>query len=331
MTKSTRRVRARYRARNSLLFKAAAVGACLGAMATVNKVISMWAERKHLPKGRFLDVDGVKLHYLDQGSGPVLVFLHGNGSMVDDFTASGLISEADKHYRVIAFDRPGFGHSSRPRDTVWTASAQARLIQQALSQLGVSEYSVFGHSWGASVAIALGIRHADHVRSLVLASGYYYPVPMMSMFLLTAPALPLIGDILAHTIAPAISRVFWQGLIAKIFKPAKAPKKFRLFPKSMALRPSQLRASAVETALLMPDAIGQSSSYRSIKMPVMIIAGAEDDVINISQQSARLHRDIPGSFFRSLPSQGHMIHQSATSDVLAAVKAVVQQRDTDPA
>ncbi|RYF44747.1 MAG: alpha/beta hydrolase, partial [Cytophagaceae bacterium] len=239
MTKSTRRFRASYRARNSLLFKVAAVGACLGAMATVNKALSMWAERKHLPKGRFLDVDGVKLHYLDQGSGPVLVFLHGNGSMIDDFTSSGLISEAAKHYRVIAFDRPGFGHSSRPRDTVWTASAQAHLIHRALSQLGVSEFSVFGHSWGASVAIAMGIRHPDHVRSLVLASGYYYPVPMMSMFLLTAPALPLIGDILAHTIAPAISRFLWQGMIAKIFKPAKAPQKFRSFPKSMALRPSQ--------------------------------------------------------------------------------------------
>jgi pimeloyl-ACP methyl ester carboxylesterase len=69
--------------------------------------------------------------------------------MIQDFQSSGLIDLAAKTYRVIVFDRPGYGHSDRPRDTVWTPEAQADLINAALLQIGVSRAIVVGHSWGA--------------------------------------------------------------------------------------------------------------------------------------------------------------------------------------
>ena len=72
---------------------------------------------------------------------------------------SGLIDLAAKTYRVIAFDRPGFGYSDRPRSTVWTPEAQADLINAALMQMGVSQPLVFGHSWGTLVAVALALKY----------------------------------------------------------------------------------------------------------------------------------------------------------------------------
>jgi pimeloyl-ACP methyl ester carboxylesterase len=74
------------------------------------------AEREHLPKGTFVTVDGVRLHYLERGSGPPVVFLHGNGAMVEDMLISGVIDRAASTYRAVVFDRPGFGHSERRRD-----------------------------------------------------------------------------------------------------------------------------------------------------------------------------------------------------------------------
>ncbi len=53
--------------------------------------------------------------------------------MIQDFKSSGLIDLAAKNYRVIVFDRPGFGHSDRPRDVIWTPDAQAELIKDALA------------------------------------------------------------------------------------------------------------------------------------------------------------------------------------------------------
>lgn len=135
----------------------------LAAAALVNRQLARKAERDNPPSGRFLEIDGVRLHYVERGEGPALVLLHGNGSMVEDFEASGLLEMAAREYRVIAFDRPGFGHSNRPRNVVWTPEAQAELIHKALERLGVSSAVVLGHSWGASVAIALALKYPEAV------------------------------------------------------------------------------------------------------------------------------------------------------------------------
>jgi hypothetical protein len=78
----------------------------LAAMAMVNRHLAKKAERDNPADGRFLDVDGVRLHYVERGSGDPLVLLHGNGSMIEDFESSGLIDLAAENYRVIVFDRP---------------------------------------------------------------------------------------------------------------------------------------------------------------------------------------------------------------------------------
>jgi hypothetical protein len=62
----------------------------------------------------------------------------------------------------------------------------------------------------------------------------------------------------------------------KMFGPAPVPKKFGGFPKEMALRPSQIRASASESALMVTDAFATHKDYSDLKMPVVIIAGEDD-------------------------------------------------------
>ena len=138
-----------------------------------------------------------------------LVLLHGNGSMIQDFESSGLIDLAARNYRVIVFDRPGFGHSDRPRNVVWTPAAQAELINSALERLGVAHAIVLGHSWGASVAVALALNYPRLVQGLVLASGYYYPTLRPDVVALSTPAIPVVGDVLRYTLSPMISRLIW--------------------------------------------------------------------------------------------------------------------------
>lgn len=306
----------------SYVVTSAVAVAALAAMALVNRHFAKQAERDNPPAGRFLDVDGVRLHYVERGSGEPLVLLHGNGSMIEDFESSGLIDLAAKNFRVIVFDRPGFGHSDRPRNVVWTPDAQAALIRHALERLNISNAIVLGHSWGASVAVALALNYPDLVRGLVLASGYYYPTARPDVIAMGMPALPLIGDILSNTLSPLISRAIWPLMLAKIFGPRSVPKKFGAFPKEMALRPSQIRASAAEAALMIPDAFRMRKQYAQLKMPVVIIAGVDDRLIDIDTQSARLHSDISQSRFHRIAGNGHMIQQTATDRVMSAIREV---------
>ena len=121
--------------------------AILGTTALLFARRARQAERDNPPAGRFLDIDGVHLHYLDRGNGQPVVLLHGNGVMTQDFEISGIIDRLAQRYRVIAFDRPGFGHTNRPRSQSWTPAAQAKLMHRALSELGVQQAIVVGHSW----------------------------------------------------------------------------------------------------------------------------------------------------------------------------------------
>src|SRR5689334_21766805 len=119
-----------------------------------------------------------------------------------------------------------------------------------------------GHSWGTKVAIALAVRHPWQVKALVLASGYYYPHARADVIVLSPPAIPVLGDALSHTISPIVSRLMWPALLRKIFGPNPVPKKFAGFPEEMAVRPSQIRASAAETALMIPSAHALKKLYR---------------------------------------------------------------------
>ena len=297
----------------------AATAAVLAATAIVNRQLAQKAQRDNPPEGQFIEVDGVRLHYVERGAGRALVLFHGNGSMIQDFESSGLIDLAAKHYRVIVFDRPGFGHSSRPRNVVWTPEAQAELFANALERLNVRQAIVLGHSWGAAVAVALATRRPTLVEALVLASGYYFPTARADVLALSGPAIPGFGDIVSFTIAPMLSRLMWPAMLRKMFGPRPVPAKFAGFPKEMAVRPSQIRASAAETAMMIPAAFSSAKTYDALTMPVTIIAGEDDRLIDIDQQSARLHDEVKQSKMHRIVGTGHMVQQSATDDLMAAI------------
>jgi len=140
---------------------------------------------------RFAQVVGVRLHYVERGSGTPLVMRHGVGSMATELMLSPLFSFAAARYRVIAVDRPGYGYSTRPRGRLWTPQAQATLVRQLLVQLGVERPVVFGHGYGALVALSLALAYPTALRGLVLAAGYFFPTKRLD--------LPRAGHMVHHT------------------------------------------------------------------------------------------------------------------------------------
>ena len=97
--------------RASAIFVATA--ASLAAMTAYNIYRARKVEREHPPTGRFVNVDGVRLHYIEKGEGPPVVLLHGNVVTAEDFQTSGVLDLLATQHHVIAFDRPGFGYSDR--------------------------------------------------------------------------------------------------------------------------------------------------------------------------------------------------------------------------
>jgi pimeloyl-ACP methyl ester carboxylesterase len=283
------------------------------------------AEAENPPQGRFVTVDGVRLHYIERGSGPVLVLLHGNGVLANDFEHSGLLDKAAEHYRVIAFDRPGFGYSERPRSKVWTPAAQARLLHHALQEIGVDSAIVLGHSWGTLVALSLALDVPDFVRGLVLLSGYYYPSLRADVPLASGPAIPLLGDLMRYTVSPLMTRMLWRPLTKRAFSPLPVDARFHEMPVWMMLRPGQLRASAAESALMVPSAVALAKRYPELQMPAVVVAGTQDKIADFSHNAERLNERLPNSELQLQPGVGHMTHYAHPDKVLAAIESIAAQ------
>lgn len=299
-----------------------AVAIILVVLAVANYAVARWAERRNPPKGSFIEVDGVRLHYSDRGTGPPVLLLHGNVVTGDDYNTSGVAERLIGTCRVIIFDRPGFGYSERPRWRPWKAMEQAELLHKALAELGVQRPVVVGHSWGTLVALALAIRYPADTAGLVLLSGYYFPTFRVDAALVAPGAIPLLGDILRYTISPLFGWLTMPLTKRIMFAPAPVAARFRAeYSTAMALRPSQIRASCVDGTFMMSSAKGLRAHYGELSLPVVIMAGDGDKVVS-PRHAERLRAAISGSTLRIFEGAGHMVHHVATDQVVETIGSV---------
>ena len=299
--------------------------AALAALALGNHLVARRAERRHPPRGAFMEVDGVRLHYSDRGEGSPVVLIHGNAVSGDDWNTSGVAELLLRSHRVIIFDRPGFGYSERPRGHLWTAAQQAELLHKALRQLGVERPVVVGHSWGTIVALALAERQQADVAGLVLLSGYSFWTLRPDALLVAAGALPILGDLLRYTISPLLGWLQMPLLKWAMFSPARVPARFQAeYSPAMALRPWQIRATSMDGALMIPGAAALRGGYKELTLPVIIIAGDGDKVV-FKRRSERLRDSIPGSLLQIINGAGHMVHHLAARQVAEAVESVAEK------
>jgi pimeloyl-ACP methyl ester carboxylesterase len=306
------------------------VAAALGGAALYNRAQARRAERDNPPVGRFLEVDGMRLHYLDEapadaattgvGGEPPVVLLHGNSVTLDDWIVSGVFDLIARSRRVLAFDRPGFGYSERPRGTSWTPAAQAHLLRRACRRLGVERPVVVGHSWATLVALAWALRVPEEVAGLVLVSGYYYPSTRLDAALVTPGAVPVLGDLLNHTVSPPLMHMTLPGTLRTMFAPRRVPDRFRdVFPEALIPRPKQIRAMSQEGAIMVPAAAALQRHYGGVSCPSIVMTGDADRVVDPEDQSIRLAHELNDAELRIVRGAGHMVHHA---DPLALAQAI---------
>ena len=298
----------------------AAVGGLLGTLAVANALRTRKALRDNPPIGDFVEVDGVRLHYLEKGSGPPLLLIHGNGVMLQDWLISGLFDELAKTNRVIAVDRPGSGHSGRPRGTQWTPERQADLLAGLLEQLDASPALVVGHSFGTLVAAAMALNHPEKVKSLALIGGLYFPEPRVDALVVSGSAIPGWGDVVNYTMQPLIAESMHVPVERGMFGPAPTPAAWkRDFSWAVAARPSRMRAGASDAMHILPATGRLAKRYAEISVPVALLAGRGDRIVKPAH-SHRLHEMLPHSRLNLIEGAGHMAHHPGMREVAAAVR-----------
>ncbi|HYN00751.1 MAG TPA: alpha/beta hydrolase, partial [Aestuariivirgaceae bacterium] len=253
------------------------------------------------PIGTLVTVSGSQVHYLQRGkpAGRTVVFLHGMASMIQDFTSSGVLEPLEPDYRILCFDRPGYGYTQQVASQ--SPEVQADLFASTLQHVGVTSCIVVAHSWGTLVANALALRSPTLVEGLVLLGGYYFSEPAPPVTIGSGGVSPI------------------HAAIAKAFAPLGPTARFTAeFDIDLAL--GSLQASAVEGASLRLYAGMLETRYDQLRHPLVLLVGEKDGVTGLVQ-SQKMNAKFPTSTLRIFPGVGHMVHHAHPNEVVAAVRS----------
>lgn len=160
-------------------------------------------------KSNYLDLDGLKYHYLDEGNGPAVVMLHGNPSW--SFYYRNLVVELSGRYRCIVPDHIGCGLSDKPRDERYDYTLPQRVddLERLLDSLELQEpVTLVVHDWGGMIGMAYAVRHPERISRLVILNTGAFPLPKSKPFPL---ALRLCRDSLLGAFLVLAFNAFSRG------------------------------------------------------------------------------------------------------------------------
>ena len=265
----------------------------------------------------FVNVDGANLHFVIKGQGQPVVLLHGNPGSCQDW--SRLYVPISNRYRVIAFDRPGHGHSDRPNHRPITVEVQAEMLHAALTQLKVERPIIVGHSWGGALALVYALNFPNEISGVALLAPAVYESDDGVSFLSKLPGWPVIGDVLNFLFTPLLGAWLVRTDIAKAFAPDPVPKKYLRHVLNEWTRPKKVKWYSVDDALLNQSLPRFADRYREIRVPVAIVTGDSDQIVPAEQNAERLYQALPHSHLNLLPQTGHQIPFTNPQAVLAAI------------
>ena len=304
---------------------AALVGAILGAGALATLIITLRVGAQHPPAGPFVAVSGGRLATIEagprEGARATVVLLHGaSANAADPMEGVGRILAA-RGFRVIAFDRPGFGWSDRLSGSDAAGPGpQGAAIAEALERLGIGPAIMLGHSWAGSLALSLALDHPERVAGLVLVAPVAEPFPPRGAipWYVRLALQPPVAWVLSRTLAAPVGLYYLAGAARTVFAPqAASPDYLARSRASLVLRPGTMLANVQDLIGLGPALAAQSPRYATIRTPTVIVAGGADPVVRTDQQAEPLAASIPGARLVVLPGIGHMV-QYVAADALAA-------------
>jgi pimeloyl-ACP methyl ester carboxylesterase len=286
----------------------ALVGCVLAGLVLFTAWTARQVEKKLPPRGRFIDVDGARIHYLDEGSGPTLLLVHGLGGQMHNFTHS-LLGKLKHDFRVVILDRPGSGYSTRPADASATISAQARIISHFCDALKLGRPLIVGHSLGGAIALALALNHPEHVAGLaLLAPVTHLPERVPPPFDAIAIASPLWRRLIAWTLATPLSIANREWALATIFGPEPVASDFPVRGGGLlSLRPRSFVGASTDLMATQHELSEMPARYKDLTVPVGILYGADDRVLDPAVHGKGLAAKVTGADLELIEGGGHMI------------------------
>jgi len=279
-----------------------------------------WNRNRHIvfhsDHSRFVDVDGVRVHYQEAGDpkAPALVLIHG-------FASSTLVWSkvflrlAEAGFRVIAIDMLGFGYSGKPRNGEYTITGQASLLVGLLDRLQINRATLVGSSYGGAVSATCALDYPQRIDKLVLIGTVNNNRPL-GYKLMRVFSSPVFGDVVSPLLIGS------RRLLRRRMKRVYDRHEWVLDERRVDARHLPLRASGTQRAIIRTvrawDAERISREAHLITQPTLLLWGENDREIPLAD-GERLHELIPGSRLIVFLNCGHLPHEEYPEEFTGVV------------
>ena len=270
------------------------------------------------PDKKYIQIDGVSLHYDQQGLGPPLILLH--GFPISSHIWRNIIPGLTYGTTVYALDLMGFGFSEKPPDQIYTLETYVTQLSTFLDTLHLENPILAGQDIGALIATLYTIRNPAKVRKLILMNTpLYEAAPSLNVRLLR---LPVIGQFFAqdwslkHVLRAGVENQerMSERLLASYLTPYNddpgARATLHTFVKEFAPQPLLERE-------IQPN-------LSQLSLPTLLVWGANNDLVPLTI-GRRLAREIPHAELQIVLRTGHYVQEERPDEVRAILKAFVDQ------
>jgi len=287
------------------------VAAILGGPVIFTAVTARRVEQALPPRGQFIEVSGARIHYLDKGTGPSIVIIHGLGGQIGNFTYA-LLDRLTDEFRVILMDRPGSGYSTRAPGATGRLTEQVAIVAEFIGKLGLQRPLLVGHSLGGAIALGVALDHPEVVKALALVAPLtHVPKQVPAPFRALDIKSNLLRWLVAWTVATPIGIRRGKAILDAIFSPDIAPADFPIRGGGiLGLRPRSFYNTSLEMRAVNLDLWAMAARYASLRVPVRILYGKNDQVLSPQLNGEVLQAETP-MVSLELVAGGHMLPISA--------------------
>jgi haloalkane dehalogenase len=276
----------------------------------------------------YFDLNPYKLHYLDEGEGEVLLFLHGNPTW--SFYYRNLIQNFQGRYRCVAPDHIGCGFSDKPQDYDYTLSTHIDNLENLVDFLGLKNITLVVHDWGGAIGMGLAVRKPELIKRLVLfntASFLSTDIPLR----IGLCRMPLLGTILIRYLNLFVRGVLRFGL--------KRRKRLKKNVRAGYLAPYDTFENRIANLKFVQDIPMEQAvpSYsviqyieRNLKQfdgyPILIIWGSEDFCFNVKFLN-KWREIFPRAEVREVFNAGHLVVEDASDEIIPWIEGFLRKNN----
>ena len=256
------------------------------------------------------------LHYIDEGEGTAILFLHGNPMW--SFLYRKIVRLLRDDFRCIALDRPGFGLSVRPPGYGYMPEEQAVVVGKLVRELDLQDAILMGQDWGGPIGLQTATEEPDRFRGLVMGNTWYWPMEglMMNgfgMFISTPPMQWLIRKRNFF-----VERLIPTGMNTKLT--AEEMDHYRMV-QPMGLREGVAAAPrAIRGAKSWMSGLDERVRERLTQKPLLLTWGMQDFAFKPGAFIPRWQRDFPQAQLVELTEAKHYIQEDAPEEISVAIR-----------